>query len=159
MLKQIESIIATLKSNNETIATMESCTGGALANLITNIEGASSVFKFGAVTYSNEYKIKFGVSKETIDTYTVYSKEVACEMSKAIASYTSSDYGIGVTGQLRKKDPNNPTQEDDKVYIAIYNKKRNCFYDKSFIVTKNTRDENKQIVLSEIINLWIEKNQ
>lgn len=47
---------------------MESCTGGALVNAITNIPGASEVLKFSAVTYSNEYKIKLGVdSKQSIN--------------------------------------------------------------------------------------------
>ena len=55
----MEEIIKKLTELSKTIATMESCTGGAVANSITNIEGASLVFKFGAVTYSNEYKIKW----------------------------------------------------------------------------------------------------
>lgn len=159
MIETVKEIVKTLKNNKETVATMESCTGGGLANLITNIEGASSVFKIGAVTYSNEYKIKLGVSKKTIETYTVYSKEVACEMSKAISEYANSTYGIGITGQLKRKDPKNPTKEDDQVYISIYDRKKDLYYTKNFIVTKNTREENKQIVLNEVIKLWKEKNQ
>lgn len=46
---------------------MESCTGGGVANAITNIEGSSRVFMFGAVTYSNEYKIKMGVNRNIIE--------------------------------------------------------------------------------------------
>ena len=57
-MKTFKNIIEILTKNNETIATMESCTGGGVANAITSIEGASSVLKFSAVTYSNEYKIK-----------------------------------------------------------------------------------------------------
>ena len=58
----MEEIIKKLTKLDKTISTMESCTGGGLANAITNIEGASEVFKYGAVTYSNEFKIKMGVS-------------------------------------------------------------------------------------------------
>ena len=66
---------------------MESCTGGGVANAITNCEGASEILKFSAVTYSNEYKIKMGVSSEVIDKYTVYSMETADEMSKNITKF------------------------------------------------------------------------
>ena len=72
-----KKVVEKLTENKETIATMESCTGGGVANAITNIEGASSVLKFSAVTYSNEYKIKMGVSSEVIDKYSVYSQETA----------------------------------------------------------------------------------
>ena len=63
----MKKLISKLTKLNKTISTMESCTGGALANAITNIEGASNVIKFSAVTYSNEFKIKMGVSKNIID--------------------------------------------------------------------------------------------
>ena len=66
----MNEVIKLLTEKNKTISTMESCTGGGIANAITNIEGSSEVFKFGAVTYSNEYKIKMGVSSNIIDKYT-----------------------------------------------------------------------------------------
>ena len=84
-----KEIIHILQERRETIATMESCTGGGVANAITNCEGASEILKFSAVTYSNEYKIKMGVSSEVIDKYTVYSMETADEMSKNITKSVS----------------------------------------------------------------------
>ena len=62
-----EEIVEKLRKLGKTIATMESCTGGAVANEITNIPGASEILKFSAVTYSNEYKIKMGVSEDIIN--------------------------------------------------------------------------------------------
>ena len=53
----MKEIVEKLIKLNKTISTMESCTGGYVANGITNIPGASSVFMFGAITYSNDYKI------------------------------------------------------------------------------------------------------
>ena len=100
MKENLSKIIAKLSDSNKTISTMESCTGGALASLITDVSGASAVFKYGAVTYSNEYKIKMGVSSEVIDKYSVYSMETAREMAMSISKFTSSDYGIGITGKL-----------------------------------------------------------
>lgn len=75
---------------------MESCTGGGLANEITNIEGSSKVIKLSAVTYFSEFKIKMGVSKKVIDKYSVYSVKTANEISKNISKYANSTYGVGI---------------------------------------------------------------
>lgn len=118
----MKEIVELLIKREEKISTMESCTGGFIANEITNIEGSSNVLSFSAITYSNEYKIKMGVPKEIIDKYTVYSLEVAYEMAKAISNFTSSTYGIGITGKLNKQDPNNPEGDLNKIYVCIYNR-------------------------------------
>lgn len=102
-MNEIENLVKILDKKQLTIATMESCTGGYLANLITNISGASDVFKFGAVTYHTDYKTKLGVSKDTIKKHSVYSIETAKEMAKAISEYANSSYGIGITGKLNNK--------------------------------------------------------
>ena len=60
-----------------TVTTMESCTSGLIASLITDSEGASAIFKGGFVTYSNEAKILNGVSESIINDYGVYSPETA----------------------------------------------------------------------------------
>ena len=146
----MKEIIELLTKNKETISTMESCTGGGIANAITNIEGASEVLKFSAVTYSNEFKIKMGVSKETLDTYTVYSKEVANEMSKCISDYTNSDYGVGVTGKLNRVDKYNPYGSDNIVYISIYSKKEDKYHNATVECTKSSRKENKELVIETI---------
>lgn len=149
----MKEIIEKLTKLKKTISTMESCTGGSVANAITNIEGSSEVFSFGAVTYSNEYKIKMGIAKDTINKYTVYSKEVANEMSYNIAKYTNSNYGIGVTGKLNKADKLNPYKEDNIVYISIYDRDNNKFYNDKIIVTNRNRSDNKKQVLDKIINM------
>ena len=97
-----EKIVKKLKEQNKTISFMESCTGGFLANKITNVSGASNVLKVSLVTYSNEYKMNFGVTKNTLDKYTVYSIETAKEMAKSVSDFATSSFGIGVTGELRK---------------------------------------------------------
>ena len=147
----MKEIIERLTERKETISTMESCTGGGIANAITNIEGASEVLKFSAVTYSNEYKIKMGVSKDILDKYTVYSIEVANEMSKNISMYTDSDYGIGVTGKLNRVDKYNPYGEDNIVYISIYSKKDNKFHNATVECTESSRKENKELVINTVM--------
>lgn len=139
-----------LKELNKTISTMESCTGGCIANTITNIEGSSDVFKYGAVTYSNDFKIKMGVSGEVIDKYTVYSSEVSNEMSKSICEFTNSNYGIGVTGKLNRKDKYNDTLNDNIVYISIYDKDCNKFYNQTVTVSNLSRNENKNMIVKII---------
>ena len=151
MDNKLREIIETLTKNNKTISTMESCTGGGLANAITNIEGASEVLKYSAVTYSNEYKIKMGVDKKIIDKYSVYSKETAKEMSEKISDFTNSDYGIGITGKLNRVDKENPYGEDNIVYYSIYSKENDKYYENKLKVTKSSRKENKQLVIENII--------
>ena len=151
---KLEEIVKILTKQNKTVSTMESCTGGCLANAITNIPGASEILKFSAVTYSNEFKIKMGVPKEIIDTYSVYSIETAIEMSKKISEFTNSNYGIGITGKLNRVNPHNLSGDDNStVYFNIYNKDNNTNYNGSLKVTKETRKENKE----EVINLIVDK--
>lgn len=150
---KLEEIVKILTEQNKTVSTMESCTGGGLANAITNIPGASEILKFSAVTYSNEFKIKMGVTKEIIDTYSVYSIETAIEMSKKISEFTNSNYGIGITGKLNRVDTYNPSGDDNTVYFSIYNKDNNTNYNGSLKVTKETRKENKE----EVINIIVDK--
>lgn len=146
-----KNIIHKLQLRQLTIATMESCTGGGVANAITNMEGASEVFKFSAVTYCNEYKIKMGVTKDVIDKYTVYSMETAKEMAKNISLFANSNYGVGITGKLNKKDEHNDTGSDNIVYISIYDKDNDKFYNETITVTENERYRNKQEIIDKII--------
>lgn len=153
MENKLREIIKILTEQNKTISTMESCTGGGLANAITNIEGASEVLKFSAVTYSNEYKIKIGVDANIIDKYSVYSIKTAEEMSKNISSFTNSNYGVGITGKLNRVDKHNLYGQDNIVYVSIYDKDNDKFYNGSIEVAKQSRKENKELVISLIINM------
>ncbi len=148
-----KEIIHILQLDQRTIATMESCTGGGVVNAITNMEGASEVLKFSAVTYSNEYKIKMGVPKEVIDKYTVYSMETAIEMSKAISSFANSNFGVGITGKLNKSDPHNPSGDDNTVYICIYDRDQKKFYKEKMTVNKESRALNKEDIIDKIITM------
>ena len=147
----MKEIIEKLIKKNKTISTMESCTGGGLVNTITNIPGASEVLKFSAVTYSNEFKIKMGVDANIIEKYNVYSIETAMEMSKNISLFTNASYGIGITGKLNRQDKNNKFGSNNKVYISIYDKELDKFYNYDIIVDKKTRKENKQMIIDFII--------
>lgn len=149
----MKEIIEKLKKNNKTIAIMESCTGGYIVNEITNIPGSSYVLKYSAVTYSNEYKIKMGVDKNIIDKYSVYSQEVADEMSYKISCFSNSDYGVGVTGKLLRSDQNNNYGENDIVFISLYEKEKNNFTRLKLKISYETREKNKELVYNNVVKL------
>ena len=149
----MENIVDELILNNKTISTMESCTGGFVASSITNISGSSKVFKFGAVTYSNEYKIRMGVNEDVINEYSVYSIETAKEMSKKISDFTNSDYGVGVTGTINEIDPNNISKSISKVYLSVYIKSNNEYLTKCINTIKASRIDNKEYITKNIVEM------
>lgn len=117
------AIVEALIGKGKTISTMESATGGLIASLITDREGASAVFKGGFVTYSNEAKIAQGVLESVIRRYTVYSEETALAMAEACRSAYDADLGVGVTGTTGNKDPMNPENSvRGEAYIALAGK-------------------------------------
>lgn len=151
----MQELVEKLIKEKKTISTMESCTGGGLVNAITNIPGASEILKFSSITYSNEYKIKMGVDPNIIEKYSVYSMETAIEMSTKTSNFTSSTYGVGITGKLCRSDINNPNGQDNLVYISIYDSENKKYYNKEIEVTKNAREDNKQIVIEEVIKIML----
>ena len=140
-------IVNLLIEKKMTIATMESCTGGFVVSSITDIDGSSNVLKFSAVTYSNEYKIKMGVSKEVIDKYSVYSINVAREMAKKISDFANSDIGVGITGKINRVDENNLFGDNNKIFYAIYDKNNDKYYEYELIAIKDTRLNNKKYIM------------
>jgi nicotinamide-nucleotide amidase len=94
-----EVVVRSLAAAGKKLATAESCTGGLIANRITDVSGASAVFTHGFVTYSNEAKAQMiGVSKETLDTYGAVSEEVAGEMAAGARRVSGADIAVSVTG-------------------------------------------------------------
>ncbi len=88
-----------LARQKKTIAVAESCTGGTLAKLITDIAGASRYFTHGWVTYSNQAKIKeLGVSADLIEKYGAVSCEIAEAMAEGARKKAETDFAIGITG-------------------------------------------------------------
>lgn len=147
----MREIIEILTKRKETISTMESCTGGMVANEITNIPGASEVFQLGIVSYSNHMKEKYGMDSKIIDQYTVYSMEVAKEMARLATVNGESDYGVGITGTLNRQDPNNPTDRMNMVYFAIYDKEEDTYIEQTMSVSSFDRVENKKMIMRLLV--------
>jgi len=154
-MEKMNLVVDRLIERNKTIASMESCTGGGFANMVTNVPGASEILKFSAVTYSNEFKIKMGVNSEIIDKYSVYSIECAKSMSKNISDFTNSSYGVGITGKINRADKNNIIGSDNLVYVSIYDRELDKYYTMSIDTIDSSREENKKMIIRNIVDLLL----
>jgi nicotinamide-nucleotide amidase len=98
--EDLETVIVRLLTERKaTLALAESCTGGCIANRVTNVPGASAVLLAGLVTYSNAAKQKFlGVQAETLARHGAVSKPVAREMAEGARKQIQADYALSVTG-------------------------------------------------------------
>jgi nicotinamide-nucleotide amidase len=96
----IEAVIGQILVNrSQTIATAESCTGGLVSHLFTNIPGSSNFFERGVVTYSNQAKIELlGVSEASLNQFGAVSEQVAKEMAAGIRQHSKTDWGVSTTG-------------------------------------------------------------
>jgi nicotinamide-nucleotide amidase len=95
----LETIVGSLLTDKGlTLATMESCSGGLLASTITDVPGSSKYFRGGLVAYSNQAKIAYGVSADTIAKHGAVSAEVALDMARAARQLLSANIGVGITG-------------------------------------------------------------
>jgi nicotinamide-nucleotide amidase len=88
-----------LARQKKTVAVAESCTGGSLAKMITDVPGASRYFTYGWITYSNEAKIsELGVPAELIEKRGAVSGQVAEAMARGARRKAGTDFAIGITG-------------------------------------------------------------
>jgi PncC family amidohydrolase len=81
------------------LAAAESCTGGLISHLITNIAGSSNYYLGGVTAYANEAKVRLlGVSQATLDRYGAVSEETVLEMARGIRKAIGADIGVSVSG-------------------------------------------------------------
>ncbi len=112
-----ENLVEVLREKNLKIATAESCTGGLLSEMITDVSGASNVFECGVCSYSNEIKISvLGVKKETIDKYTEVSTQTAEEMAEGVRKISNADIAVSTTGVA---GPTGGTEENPVGTVCI----------------------------------------
>jgi nicotinamide-nucleotide amidase len=94
-----EVLVKLLTERSQTVATAESCTGGLLANRITNVPGASNVFLAGYIVYSNAAKMDvLNVDPELIRQHGAVSEPVACAMAEGARKRAGADYALATTG-------------------------------------------------------------
>jgi nicotinamide-nucleotide amidase len=114
-----DAVAHLLDARGATIAVAESCAGGLVASLLTDVPGISKNFLEGVVTYSNESKTRLlGVPKALIDTVGAVSEEVARLMAQGVRLRSGADLGVGITG-IAGPTGGSPDKPVGTVHIAV----------------------------------------
>jgi nicotinamide-nucleotide adenylyltransferase len=147
-----ENKVASLMfEKNVTVSVAESCTGGLLSHLLTNIPDSSRYFMGGRIVYSDNAKKMLGISEKTIEAFGSVSPQVSLELAKKIREKNRTDIGIGITGFA------GPSGDVGKVYIALISEKEKIC--KSFKFS-GSREEIKERTAKEglkILKEYLEK--
>lgn len=121
-LKSLGDLVKSMIDKGLTLATAESCTGGLVGSMITEIPGVSAVYLGGIVSYTNQIKTDIlGVNPETIAKHTEVSAETASEMAERVREKFVSDIGVSVTG-FAGPGGGNDKDPVGTVYIAVATK-------------------------------------
>lgn len=114
-----ERVVARLRELRRTVATAESCSGGLLAHRLTNVPGASAVFRHGFVTYSDEAKISdLGVEAALIAANGAVSRPVAVAMAEGALQKAGADYALALTG-IAGPDGGTPAKPVGLAFVAL----------------------------------------
>ncbi len=147
-----ESRVAGLMfEKNVTVSVAESCTGGLLSHMLTNVPDSSRYFIEGRIVYSDNAKKILGVPEKTIEAFGSVSPQVALELAKKIREKNRTDIGLGITGFA------GPSGDAGKVYIALVSEKEKIC--KSFKFN-GSREEIKERTAKEglkILKEYLEK--
>jgi nicotinamide-nucleotide amidase len=146
-------VVRQLKETNQKIATAESCTGGLLAERITEIPGSSAVFEMGVVTYANWVKQEeLGVLGTTLQSVGAVSKQTAIQMARGLAYKSKADFNVAVTGIA------GPTGEVEgkpvgTVYIAVEHEGKIWCEGYQFGRNRNERDYIRNLSCLNALNM------
>ncbi|MBU2613969.1 MAG: competence/damage-inducible protein A [Elusimicrobia bacterium] len=147
----LESIVGDLLiKHKSTLSVAESCTGGLIANRLTNIPGSSLFFQGGIVSYSNHSKIEIlKVNPEVIDKNGAVSEPTALEMAKGAKALTKSDYAVAISG-IAGPSGGTPEKPVGTVCFALVTPKKNKTETVHFI---GTRLEIKERSANHVFNI------
>ncbi|MFX1280567.1 MAG: CinA family protein [Promethearchaeota archaeon] len=147
--ERISKIIEIFTQNNIKIAIAESCTGGYVSHMMTNISGASNVFERGIVCYSNQAKIDLlNVDPSSLETYGAVSEKIVDQLANNIRIQANVDIGIGISG-IAGPTGGTPEKPVGTVFIGFSTKNET-------IVNRYTlnadRETFKKLVLQKILD-------
>lgn len=157
LLRLEEQIGKLLLEKGLKVAVAESCTGGLICHLITNVSGSSNYFEAGIVSYSNYSKHSFlGVNTDIIKTKGAVSAEVALQMAEGVRKVTNVDIGLSVTGIA------GPTGGSEKkpvglVYIGLSSKERSVVREFNFSGTRLEIKEKAAIEALKLLLAYLEE--
>ncbi len=139
-MDEAKCVIAQLRNAEKTLATAESCTGGLLGKLLTDVPGASKVYLGGVISYAYALKEKLlGVEHALLSEKGAVCEEVARQMAIGARLRMSADYALSVTGNAGPgTDDKNPNVGE--IYVAFADGK-NCFCKK--LSLQGSREENR----------------
>jgi nicotinamide-nucleotide amidase len=134
--KELEDVVVGLLTENKaTLAIAESCTGGSLANRITDVPGSSLVLVEGNVTYSNEAKVRtLGVAEELLSTVGAVSEEVARAMAEGALKRSGATYALSTTG-IAGPDGGTDQKPVGTVFIGLASRGSATLVEKEFFPT------------------------
>ena len=151
MFKNVRQIINLLIKKKITLSIVESCTGGMLAQVITSVSGASNVFKFGIVTYSNHSKVKFlKVPLKIIKIYGAVSRQCCLSMVNNLSKISKSKLNIAITGVAGPKG-GSKLKPVGLVYIGV--KKGNKTVINEYFFKKKDRESIRIVSVKKSLEL------
>ncbi len=119
LTEKAEKIVTRFIENGVTLSVAESCTGGWLSKILTDISGISSIYSGGICSYSNEIKMKFlGVKEETLSSFGAVSEQTAREMAHGVRNAMSTHIGVGITG-IAGPASDNTEKPVGLIYVAV----------------------------------------
>jgi competence/damage-inducible protein CinA-like protein len=148
----IEAVVGRLLlKQNATLAVAESCTGGLISHLLTNVPGSSDYFLFSGVTYSNEAKKKvLGVSSKVLERYGAVHEKTAKEMAAGVRRMAESDYGLATSGIA---GPDGGTDEKPVGTVCIGLATRRSILGFRYLFQFNSRWRNKKIFAMKALDV------
>lgn len=153
LIELATNVVDTLKKQNKTLGLAESCTGGWLSKIITDVSGASSVYLGGICSYSNSVKMKFlGVKEETLSTYGAVSEQTAREMAVGAKNALGSDVGVGITG-IAGPLSDNTKKPVGLIYVAIAYENTITVKELNNSFTENIRTNNRLSAIETALHL------
>jgi len=142
-----------LRTKTLTIAVAESCSGGRLGDLLTNVPGSSDYFMGGVISYTNRAKVELlGVSEKSLAQKGAVSEEVARHMAAGVRRVLHADIGVGITG-IAGPTGGTPRKPVGLVYIAVVSGKgtvcSKCLFKGSrTLIKKQSADHALEMVLN-----------
>ena len=156
MTNYSETAVKLLKEKGLKLTTAESCTGGLIAKMITDVSGASEVFECGIISYSNEIKTSvLGVRPSTLAQFGAVSEETVTEMAQGALKVSGADISVAVSG-IAGPTSDNTEKPVGLIWIAVSTSGRTTTKKLNNNFDVNIRENNRNSAANEALKLICE---